>query len=612
MRALLPLLLLSLPAPAWALPQNSGERIRVAPTPAAARAGQHLPWQPSLEAALEVAAAEERPLLWYVPTLAGSFMDRKPEIDRVQLAGPYSWPRLDALLREEFILLRHAPDRAECERYGIQRYGFVEPGFIVLGPDGTELARHAELTTLHPAWFEARLLEVLGREASRADGLPTRRHDEAALRLLRDPELTAEEREVLLSAAEDDARAEGLHLAAAGAFWRGDEEAARVLWGRLLAEFPEHSLAAKAAMELEGHGGVVRGQEVYEDLPAEALAASGHGSRCAEGVYSLDQAWQRSVAYLLAMQREDGGWKDSIYDFGGTDGLPNVQVAVSAIAARGLLEARQRGVEHPGLEAGLRRALRFLLDEGNLNREDSDELIWAYTYRAQTLARWLELLPEDAEAVRPGLLFIGQRLLEEQKEDGSWAHEYSNPFVTAEGLLALRALRDARVEVPGLGAAVARGTAALLRCRTEEGAYTYGNVREGRRARAQVEGGVGRIPRGELALHAWSAEGARPLAEAVAASLAHEEHLLPAQKYDDHTRSFAYGGFFFFYDLQARTQAMRALADEGSSAARAQLAEQRAQVLSFVEIDGAFIDSHEIGRCYGTGMALWSLALTER
>ena len=37
-------------------------------------------------------------------------------------------------------------------------------------------------------------------------------------------------------------------------------------------------------MELEGHGGVVRGQEVYEDLPAEALAASGHGSRCAEGV----------------------------------------------------------------------------------------------------------------------------------------------------------------------------------------------------------------------------------------------------------------------------------------------------------------------------------------
>jgi hypothetical protein len=25
------------------------------------------------------------------------------------------------------------------------------------------------------------------------------------------------------------------------------------------------------------------------------------------------------------------------------------------------------------------------------------------------------------------------------------------------------------------------------------------------------------------------------------------------------------------------------------------------------EFDGAFMDSHEIGRCYGTGMALWCL-----
>ena len=606
------LLLLASSTLAAAAPQNSSKRIRIPPGEVAQRAGQHLPWHTDLEMALAAAEEQERPLLWYVPTLSGSFMDRKPEIDRAQLAGPYSWPRLQGLLEESFVLLRHAPDRGECEAYGIERYSFVEPGFLVLDASGVEVTRQSELTTLHPAWYEARLLEMVGRESERTDGLPTLRYDEAAVRLLRDPELTAEEREELLAEGDADARAEGLHLAAAGCFWRGDEDGARDLWTRLVDAYPEHSLAAKAAMELEGHGGLVRGQEVYDTLPPEALVASGAGSRCAPGVYDLDAAWERGVAYLLAMQREDGGWKDSIYDFGGTDGLPNVQVAVSAIAARGLLEARARGAEDPGLDPALRRALGFLLDEGNLNLQDSDELVWAYTYRAQTLSRWLELLPEDAETVRPALLHIGQRLLEEQQQDGSWAHEYSNPFVTAEGLLALRAIRDARVEVPGLGTAVARGTAALLRCRTEEGAYTYGNVREGRPARARMEGGVGRIPRGELALHSWDAEGARPLEEAVAASLAHEEHLLPAQKYDDHTRSFAYGGFFFFYDLQARTQAMRTVADEGSSAARAQLAEQQAQILSFVEIDGAFIDSHEIGRCYGTGMALWSLALTQR
>jgi hypothetical protein len=37
--------------------------------------------------------------------------------------------------------------------------------------------------------------------------------------------------------------------------------------------------------------------------------------------------------------------------------------------------------------------------------------------------------------------------------------------------------------------------------------------------------------------------------------------------------------------------------------------EQRKQIIGLAEIDGAFIDSHEIGRCYGTGMALWCLAV---
>jgi hypothetical protein len=36
---------------------------------------------------------------------------------------------------------------------------------------------------------------------------------------------------------------------------------------------------------------------------------------------------------------------------------------------------------------------------------------------------------------------------------------------------------------------------------------------------------------------------------------------------------------------------------------------QRDQLLSLAEFDGAFMDSHEIGRSYGTGMALWCLAI---
>ena len=104
----------------------------------------------------------------------------------------------------------------------------------------------------------------------------------------------------------------------------------------------------------------------------------------------------------------------------------------------------------------------------------------------------------------------------------------------------------------------------------------------------------------------WSPKDSIGLEKAVALSFDNEEHLLPAQKYDDHTSSYAYGGFFFYYDLLARTEAIAALAK--SDARKLSAERQHAQLMSLPEFDGAFMDSHEIGRCYGTGMALWCLA----
>lgn len=588
--------------------QNTTTKLRTPPSPEAAASGADLPWHTDVEAALAAAKESGRPVLWYVPTLRGSFMDRKPEIDWAMMAGPFSWPRVRPLLMERFELLKHAPGREEAERFNIKPYAFVEPGYVVLDADGQELTRQSELTTLHPAWFDARLHEALGEEPTRLDGLPTARATDLEHRILLDPNLTDEVLTASLASLGSGDAAGVLHLAACGAFWRGDQARAERMWRKLIEDSPDHPLAAKAHMELEGHGAVVRGQERYSALPATALRASGKGTLCVEGAYDEEQTWARSLEFLLAMQRRDGGWVDSIYDFGGTDGLPNVYVATSAICTRALLEAHARGIGHPSLPSALDRALRYLLDETNLNPNDTDELIWAHTFRALTLARWLEVFPDAAEPVREGLARIGERVVALQNEDGSWSHEYSNPFVTSEGLLALAAIRGARVEVEGLADAVRRGTAALLRCRTAEGAYTYGNVREGRSPRARMEAGVGRIPRGELALHAWDVEDARSLADAVRDSVTHEEHLLPAQKYDNHTRSFSYGGFFFFYDLLARAEAAAAM---GGTESKRALEAQRQQVLKLVEIDGAFIDSHELGRSYGTGMALWILSLCD-
>ena len=40
-------------------------------------------------------------------------------------------------------------------------------------------------------------------------------------------------------------------------------------------------------------------------------------------------------------------------------------------------------------------------------------------------------------------------------------------------------------------------------------------------------------------------------------------------------------------------------------------AKQKGIIMAMPEIDGCFVDSHEIGRCYGTAMALLCLARSD-
>jgi hypothetical protein len=307
----------------------------------------------------------------------------------------------------------------------------------------------------------------------------------------------------------------------------------------------------------------------------------------------------------LASQRANGGWEDSTYDFGGTDGLPNVFVAVSAICTIGLLEYSARLEEpDPAIEAALERAFDYVTDESMINREDTDEQFWAHSYRSRCFTRWLELRPDNAERVRPALQKATDDLVSIQGRSGAWSHEYANPFVTADALIALAYAKRLGIEPEKLPAVAEQGLSSLLLCRTSDGAYSYDQPRRGK-ARASIEGSVGRTPLCELALTLWSAREANGLAKAVALSFEHEEHLLPAQKYDDHTKSYAYGGFFFYYDLHARTEAIAEL-PKGSLRKRS-AKRQHEQLMGLPEFDGAFMDSHEIGRCYGTGMALWCL-----
>ncbi|MGA0870492.1 MAG: hypothetical protein ACO3UM_16290, partial [Planctomycetota bacterium] len=108
------------------------------------------------------------------------------------------------------------------------------------------------------------------------------------------------------------------------------------------------------------------------------------------------------------------------------------------------------------------------------------------------------------------------------------------------------------------------------------------------------------------ALADWGHAEDGALARAVDASFEFHDELDQVRKYDDHASRYGYGGFFFWFDLHARIDAIARLGDE--SARQEARAAQRAQILALPEIDGCFVDSHEIGRVYGTAMALICLA----
>jgi hypothetical protein len=203
----------------------------------------------------------------------------------------------------------------------------------------------------------------------------------------------------------------------------------------------------------------------------------------------------------------------------------------------------------------------------------------------------------------PALLQRGvAALVALQPETGAWFHEYGNPFATATALQALHLARAAGTEVPR--EAVDRGLRALASDRTPQGAFTYGHTTRGA-PRASVEAAAGRMPLCELGLFVWGGSDQQKLHAAVAAGHRHHGLLAAVRKYDDHADRHGYGGFFFWFDMLARTEATLALAD---GAARAELlAAQKALVLDLPELDGCFVDSHELGRTYGTAMALLCL-----
>ena len=596
---------------------NSTKKVRVTPNSLSQKIGSAIDWQPDFDTAMAKAKQTGKPLFWYVPTLPDTFMDRKIELHRYMLAGPFSWPAIIGTLNDNAICLKTPPTRRQQQQFGLETYKFVEPGFVILRPDGTKQSQVDELTTLHPVWLNELISKSLGLDT------PTTLYSteaELAWKLLAEEDFEGAAEQVKLALRKpgltDALVVELKLLLGMGAFRTGQHQLAIASWKEISEHFPDQPLAWKAAAEAQLIGPFSRGFETHRLLPTAAMTAGiqSRGSASPKNVYTQPQLQQRSTQFLLSMQASDGSFRDSDYDFGGTDSLGNVHVAVTSLAGLALLKRRENlGDETPELKERLTKAVsnaaRFVSDDSNLNKRDRDEILWACAFRLRFLLACQRSKDAQINAAVP----IDQtpRIIKSletiQSRRGSWYHEYSNAFTTATALLALQeAARDGHsVDADRIN----KGAAVLAAQRFRNGAFPY-MTRDNKKTdntsrdanRSARIGSAGRMPLCELALFQSGKSSDEKLASAVKTSFEQHKELAKSYKYDNHTDTFSYGGFFFWYDMRSRCEAIKFVADDGQRAKF--VAQQRTLMMGLPELDGCFVDSHELGRVYGTAMAL--------
>jgi hypothetical protein len=536
----------------------------------AAKCGTEIPWLTSMTEAVKKAKETKRPIAWWVPTVEGSPMDRKLVLEKYMLSGPFMMPGVVELLRERFVPLRLKGDPAFHKAYGIDLLEFIEPGLVFLDGDTKLIHKVDRITTFSEEWFTHLLRGVLKKTGQEVEEKKVEL--DAARRAIYEGKPDPSLFEKL-----DSPEARYFHGVALHLVGRDDE--GRAEWRKI----KDGRWSWKAAAELARDGPFVRGFEIYEKLPAAAL----EGLPISTTLPAKEPNVARAVRFLLQTQKADGSWDDSNYNFGGDESLANVYMAGTALAAMALRECGKPDEVKRALE----KAEALMRDETKIAHKDQNEIAWAYVYRLLYFAK------TDDKKTTASLV---KRLSSLQKPTGTWFHEYDNPFVTATALHALLEAKKAGADVPD--ADLKKGTAALKSTRDKRGMFSYDYPGKG----GEPEGAAGRAPFCEFALLLAGQSKKEAVAASLAVSFKHHALLEKVRKYDDHADSHHNGGFFFWYDQYGRALAANAIGDAEA------MAKQKEIVLSIPEIDGCWVDSHELGRTYGTAMALLTLKLCEK
>jgi len=592
---------------------NTTAKARAKPHALSKMAGSAIQWESNYAAALEKSKATEKPIFWYVPSVPGTFMDRKEEVNRYMLAGPFSWPSVINLINQNCIPLKAAPKTDLAKQFKIRVYDFIEPGFLLVQPNEEVQLLANRMTTLHPQWIFKILANALKDRSTWEDysgNTNATERDTWRKVVASNWQLDASSMAEILASNSMESKL----LAGMVAFRMGRHDEAKSIWQESSLAHPDHPLAWKASCEAQGVGPFCRGFEVFNALPEIAFAGidpKNITSAALPNAFSEMDLWQRSVDYLLSMQNQNGGIFDSDYDFGGADSMPNVHTAITSLVGLALMEAERKAKEpirKKRISESLDRIVSFVSNDANLNLVDRDEILWGQAYRIRLLAasHKQSANPKVSEALQKAV----KQLETLQLNTGGWYHEYANSFVSATALTALFDASKAGVLVDTNK--VNSGLKRLASQRMANGSYPYATRSETSKSEGtekDIAAGGGRISICELARRRWGQVDDTEFAAAVSKSMELHDLLAKALKYDDHTSTYAYGGFFFWYDMQARSEAISLVTDQET---RTKLAEkQRQLILNLPELDGCFVDSHELGRCYGTAMGLLSLSVLD-
>lgn len=323
----------------------------------------------------------------------------------------------------------------------------------------------------------------------------------------------------------------------------------------------------------------------------------------------LDPAAMASagVTFLLDQQRDDGGFTDARYAYWPNSEItPNVWVAITAIACTALLEHR---AAHPQLHERIDRALArgeaYMLDPKRLTRGINEDC-YSDAYRLMYFAR--RTAASDGEA-RQRLIArmneIVQAAAARQQPSGFWAHEYENAFATGAVLQEVLAAKAAGASVPE--EVTDRAAQALLSARFQNGAYVYGGA-AGKGRATGLKDSAGRMPVCEGSLLQLGRSDLDKVRFALQNFWDHMQNLEVVRRNDFHSDG-ELAGFFFFHSVFHASEVVHLLPKEDQAVHWQRFTALLQQI---PELDGSFLDSHELGRSYGTAMALLTLANATR